>query len=118
MQIALYPRPGKERLLRDLQAKLGQEWRVRFFGFGKFKTIIASRSPLHAIQISYSGKHESKVEGTYASAWSALMAVLDGYFGTGTSSYNSQRSDWKEMEADIVSFLKKRYPAARMDIIG
>lgn len=109
MQIILDPRPDKERLLYDLQAGLGRTWRVRFFGLGRFKTIIASRSPLHAVQISYSGKHAVQVEGTYASAWSALIAMLDGYFGTGTSSYYPQRSDWKEMEEEIIVFLKSKY---------
>ena len=86
MQIALNPRPEKDRLLRDLQSGLGRTWRVRFFGFGRFKTIIASRSPLHAVQISYSGKHEAHVEGTYANFWSALLATADSAIGTGFTS--------------------------------
>ena len=79
MQIELYPRHEKERLLRDLQ---GREWQVRFFGLGRFKTIIASRSPLHAVQIVYSGQHEVQVEGTYAYFWSALLAPVDSAVGT------------------------------------
>jgi hypothetical protein len=108
MQIALYPRPEKDRLLRDLQAGLGREWQVRFFGFGRFKTIIASRSPLHAVQISYSGKHEVQVEGTYAYFWSALLATVDSAIGTGVTSMTTL-TEWQHMEQEIMVFLKGKY---------
>jgi|GEM_PF-5803531 len=61
--LLLSPRPTQEKLLYDLRAGLGRSWNVRYFGLGIYKTIIVSRSPLHAVQISFSGKNEVQVEG-------------------------------------------------------
>ena len=69
---------------------------------------IASRSPLHAVQISYRGQHLVQVEGTYESWWSALLAAVDNNFGTGFMSY-SQMTGWQEMEHEVIEFIKDQY---------
>ncbi|MEK6481336.1 hypothetical protein WJR50_27590 [Catalinimonas sp. 4WD22] len=102
-------RPSKEALTQALKEGLGRDYNVRFFGIGPYKSIILSRSPLHAVQISYSKPNIIQIEGTYSSPFSAFMVWLDTFFGAGLSAFDSPHADWRKLEAEISTFLEDRF---------
>lgn len=108
-QLAFSHRPTKEEMILALKEELGQDYHVRFFGFGPFKSIILSRSPLNAVQISYHQPNSIQIEGTFSSPFSALMVWLDNFLGAGLSSLCVTPADWRQMETEISTFLEYRF---------
>ncbi|MDF9795087.1 hypothetical protein OKW21_000350 [Catalinimonas alkaloidigena] len=108
-QLILSERPRKETLIRVLKEGLGRDYNIRFFGVGPYKSIILSRSPLHAVQISYSKQNIIQIEGTYASPFSAFMIWLNTFFGAGLSAFDYPHADWRKLETEVSTFLKDRF---------
>lgn len=108
-QLTFSERPSKEILIQALREGLGSNHTIRFFGIGPYKSVILSRSPLHAVQISYSKPNIIQIEGTYASPFSAFMVWLDTFFGAGLSAFDTPHADWRKLEAEVSTFLEDRF---------
>jgi hypothetical protein len=108
-QLIFLTRPNKEILIQVLKEYLGKGYYIRFFGIGPYKSIISSRSLLHAWQISYNKPNIIQIESPFFSPFSVFMSCLDTFFGAGLSAFDSPHADWLKLEAEVSTFLKDRF---------
>ena len=96
--------PSSEEIAQTLEQEFSSKYSYSFFGVGENKTVIVRKSEFIGAQISKSGNQIT----VHAQSPNVLLSFLDPLIGINIvrSVFNSS---FKNLEADLVMFLKGKY---------
>lgn len=102
------PLPAKNELIEILNQKFARRYSLQIFGMGDTRSIMVRKSPMVGVQIT-ERDHEFDIQATPPSVGMAYFLSVLEMTGLAFAFTMPLRSEWKEFEKEIGSFLKKEY---------